>query len=107
MRPIDISRYLASGYIAVLTVAYGALAACLMLLVRGYQGVFGAMMGGHCRFQPTCSEYALDAIRNCGPLKGLRLSIWRVLRCHPFSKGGLDPAPEAPGEEHGGPEGSA
>lgn len=47
---------------------------------------------GYCRFQPSCSDYAVQAIGKYGPLKGLLKAIWRLLRCHPFSKGGYDPA---------------
>jgi uncharacterized protein len=50
---------------------------------------------GGCRFLPTCSEYATVAIGNHGPLRGLGLAAWRLLRCHPFSRGGLDPVPPA------------
>ncbi|WP_204101519.1 membrane protein insertion efficiency factor YidD [Occallatibacter savannae] len=49
--------------------------------------------GGGCRFVPTCSEYATIAIATHGPLKGSALAIWRLLRCHPFCRGGLDPVP--------------
>jgi putative membrane protein insertion efficiency factor len=48
---------------------------------------------GGCRFQPTCSEYAMRAIAMHGPLRGLALAVWRLLRCHPFSRGGLDQVP--------------
>jgi len=48
---------------------------------------------GGCRFQPTCSEYAAVAIATHGPLRGSALALWRLLRCHPFSKGGLDQVP--------------
>jgi uncharacterized protein len=96
MHAKSVTHYVASCYIAILTMVSRAFSWVLILLVRSYQVVLGAMLGGHCRFQPTCSTYALDAIRNCGPLKGLRLAIWRILRCHPFSKGGYDPAPEPP-----------
>lgn len=44
-----------------------------------------------CRFTPTCSQYAADAIHKHGPLKGLALGAWRICRCHPFSRGGYDP----------------
>ena len=47
----------------------------------------------HCRFEPTCSTYALQAIRSHGALRGTLLALRRVLRCHPFSPGGLDPVP--------------
>jgi len=48
---------------------------------------------GGCRFQPTCSEYAAVAIATHGPVRGSALALWRLLRCHPFSKGGLDQVP--------------
>jgi putative membrane protein insertion efficiency factor len=48
---------------------------------------------GGCRFQPTCSDYAAIAIATHGPLRGSALAVWRLLRCHPFSKGGLDQVP--------------
>jgi len=47
----------------------------------------------HCRFQPTCSQYAIEAIRKYGPWKGSLLAAWRILRCNPLSKGGYDPVP--------------
>ena len=47
----------------------------------------------HCKYYPTCSQYAIEAIEKYGPLKGLGLAIWRILRCNPFSKGGYDPVP--------------
>jgi uncharacterized protein len=50
---------------------------------------------GGCRYLPTCSEYASTAIATHGPLRGTMLAIWRVLRCHPFSRGGLDLVPPA------------
>jgi hypothetical protein len=46
-----------------------------------------------CKFRPTCSEYATEAIVLHGPLKGLGLALWRLARCHPFSRGGFDPVP--------------
>ena len=50
---------------------------------------------GGCRFQPTCSEYAAVAIATHGPVRGSGLALWRLLRCHPFSRGGLDQVPPA------------
>ena len=51
--------------------------------------------GGGCRFQPTCSEYAAVAVATHGPLRGSAFAMWRLLRCHPFSRGGLDQVPPA------------
>jgi putative membrane protein insertion efficiency factor len=52
---------------------------------------------GGCRYQPTCSEYAVVAIAIHGPVRGVGLAMWRLLRCHPFSRGGLDQVPNAAG----------
>jgi hypothetical protein len=49
--------------------------------------------GGGCKFLPTCSEYASIAIATHGPLRGSAMAFWRLLRCHPFTRGGLDPVP--------------
>jgi putative membrane protein insertion efficiency factor len=49
--------------------------------------------GGGCRYQPTCSEYAAVAIATHGPVRGMGLALWRLLRCHPFARGGLDQVP--------------
>jgi uncharacterized protein len=56
--------------------------------------------GGGCRFVPTCSEYATIAIATHGPVRGCGLAIWRLLRCHPFCRGGLDPVPLATKDKH-------
>lgn len=55
---------------------------------------------GGCRYLPTCSEYASIAIANHGPARGVLLATWRLLRCNPFSRGGLDPVPPAPASSH-------
>src|ERR1035441_2557726 len=52
--------------------------------------------GNGCKFLPTCSEYASVAIATHGSLRGTALALWRLLRCHPFTRGGLDPVPPAP-----------
>ncbi len=62
-----------------------------MLLIRGYQKYISPMTGPHCRFIPTCSEYSYQAFSKYGFFKGAYLSIKRILRCHPFCKGGYDP----------------
>ena len=51
-------------------------------------------MGGCCKFIPTCSQYGLEAIQKYGAFKGGLMTIWRILRCNPFSKGGYDPVPK-------------
>lgn len=62
-------------------------------LVRLYQLTFSSLMGNCCRFQPTCSEYAKQAYQKYGFVKGTWLTLWRLLRCHPWAKGGYDPVP--------------
>ncbi|MCX7704618.1 MAG: membrane protein insertion efficiency factor YidD [Planctomycetota bacterium] len=49
------------------------------------------VVGGSCRFEPSCSEYAMEAIRRKGAVRGVVLALWRILRCNPFSEGGYDP----------------
>ena len=61
---------------------------------RGYQFLISPMLGGHCRFYPSCSCYASPAIERYGVLRGGWLSLRRLSRCHPWSPGGLDPVPE-------------
>ena len=65
----------------------------LLGMIRFYQQCISPMTGPHCRFTPTCSQYAYEAIQKYGPLKGGRLALWRILRCQPFGKGGYDPVP--------------
>jgi len=60
-------------------------------LVRLYQVTLGTVLPNSCRFTPTCSEYALGAIGRYGPKRGVWLTVKRVLRCQPFSRGGYDP----------------
>ena len=65
----------------------------LQLLIRGYQRLISPFLGSHCRFTPTCSQYAIEAIRRYGALKGGWLAIKRIGRCHPLCDGGYDPVP--------------
>ncbi|MDO5602400.1 MAG: membrane protein insertion efficiency factor YidD [Oscillospiraceae bacterium] len=62
-------------------------------LIRGYQKFISPLTGAHCRFRPTCSQYALEALRVHGLFKGLLLAVWRILRCNPFGRPGYDPVP--------------
>lgn len=64
-----------------------------VLLIRLYQGTLAPFVGRQCRFHPTCSNYALEALKFHGLLRGLGLTARRVARCHPFSRGGYDPVP--------------
>ncbi len=68
----------------------------LMLPVRGYQVGISPYTPPACRYDPVCSQYGMDALRVHGAVKGFLLTTWRILRCNPFTRGGLDPVP-APG----------
>lgn len=70
-----------------------------IFLIRCYQVILGPLLGGHCRFDPTCSRYALEAYRVHGPVRGSWLTLRRLLRCHPFGGHGYDPVPLP--REHG------
>lgn len=67
-----------------------------VFLIRMYQSLHGAFYSGCCRFEPSCSHYAVEAIETRGLGLGVLLSAWRIARCHPFCKGGFDPVPPAP-----------
>jgi uncharacterized protein len=68
----------------------------LLACIRFYRRHISPHTPPSCRFQPTCSQYALTAIERYGAWKGSRLALWRILRCNPFGKGGYDPVPEDP-----------
>jgi putative membrane protein insertion efficiency factor len=72
---------------------YGIVARLLRLLVRAYRNTFGLVLPNSCRFQPTCSQYALDALTEHGAARGAWLTLKRIARCHPFAAGGYDPVP--------------
>jgi putative membrane protein insertion efficiency factor len=60
------------------------------LLVRGYQRLLSPLLPARCKYHPSCSQYALDAFREYGLARGLVLATWRLLRCNPWSNGGVD-----------------
>ncbi len=66
--------------------------------IRFYRKFLSPLKPPMCRFDPTCSQYGLEAIMRHGIFKGTGLGIWRIMRCHPFSKGGHDPVPPRKGE---------
>jgi putative membrane protein insertion efficiency factor len=68
-------------------------------VIHGYQLLLGPFLGGACRFEPSCSTYAIQAIAVHGTWRGLFLTLRRVGRCHPFSSAGFDPVPPASGRE--------
>lgn len=74
----------------------------LILTVRLYQATLGGLLGGHCRFSPTCSEYAVEALQRHGALRGTWLTARRLLRCHPLGGAGYDPVPTKKARRQGG-----
>ena len=67
----------------------------IALLIRAYQLGISPLLGARCRFYPSCSQYALEAVRAHGSLRGAALALRRLARCHPFHAGGYDPVPSA------------
>ncbi|MBV8196935.1 MAG: membrane protein insertion efficiency factor YidD [Candidatus Eremiobacteraeota bacterium] len=67
--------------------------AALLLAIRGYQRLLSPLAPPACRFAPSCSQYAYEAIEKHGWLRGVRLAVARLLRCHPGNPGGFDPVP--------------
>jgi uncharacterized protein len=81
------------GYVALLR-AHNNMKPLLLILIRCYQICLSPFFGGQCRFYPTCSVYAAEAVDSHGALKGSWLAMRRLLRCHPWHPGGVDPVPE-------------
>ena len=69
-------------------------AGLLLAAIRGYQLLFSPLYAGSCRFIPSCSQYATEAILRFGAVKGTALAVRRLMRCHPFGSSGLDPVPD-------------
>jgi putative membrane protein insertion efficiency factor len=76
------------------------MARLLRLMVRAYQYTLGTVLPNTCRFQPTCSHYAVEALATHGAARGSLLAFRRILRCHPFSAGGFDPVPGPAASTH-------
>lgn len=65
-----------------------------ILMIRTYQKLISPLLGQHCRFYPSCSEYTAQAIKEWGLVKGIYLGSKRIARCHPLNEGGIDPIPK-------------
>ncbi len=65
----------------------------IILCIRLYQRFISPLLGSQCRFYPTCSQYAIEALRTHGVIVGSAYTLWRIVRCQPFCQGGLDPVP--------------
>jgi len=72
----------------------------LLNTLRLYKRFISPLLAPSCRYTPTCSEYAHEAIEFHGPLKGPLLAAWRLLRCHPLARGGFDPVPYTKPQSH-------
>ena len=78
----------------------GIFAGALILLIRLYQKTISPLLPECCRFYPTCSRYAVEALQTHGFIKGTALAVWRLMRCQPFCRGGYDPVPPPKIREH-------
>ncbi len=67
------------------------MASLLIVMVKGYQRTVSPLLPRSCKYHPSCSQYAIDAIRRFGVFRGSVLAVWRLLRCNPMSYGGYDP----------------
>jgi uncharacterized protein len=72
----------------------------LKFLIRGYQLAISPLFGPRCRFYPSCSHYAMEAIETHGAFAGVWLAMKRISRCHPWNEGGFDPVPGCPKHSH-------
>ncbi len=67
----------------------------LVILIRAYQWLLSPFLGQNCRYHPSCSHYAVEAVERHGPIRGTWMALRRVGRCHPWHEGGYDPVPPA------------
>jgi uncharacterized protein len=84
-----------------------AAARVLMTVITGYRRFISPLLGARCRFAPSCSAYALEAVHEHGALRGTWLAVRRIGRCHPFNPGGFDPVPPALHGRRPRPEGAS
>lgn len=91
-RLTDHYRTFSSGYRAMMIISK-TIKYIFISLIKAYQYILSPLLGPCCRFYPSCSEYAVQAIVRHGPFSGLLLAVKRILRCHPFHPGGVDPVP--------------
>lgn len=73
----------------------------VIALIKFYKYFISPLLGPRCRFYPSCSSYAIEALRLHGVIIGLYLTLRRLLKCHPFHEGGIDPVPEKFGKKNG------
>jgi putative membrane protein insertion efficiency factor len=69
-----------------------------LFLLRGYKWLLSPLLPPSCRYVPTCSEYAMEAVDRYGAVRGGAMAVWRILRCHPLVKGGYDPVVKHPAD---------
>jgi hypothetical protein len=73
----------------------------LIAIIRFYKFFISPLLGSNCRFYPSCSSYSIEALQRHGAIIGSYLSLKRLLKCHPFHQGGIDPVPEKFGNKNG------
>jgi putative membrane protein insertion efficiency factor len=73
----------------------------LIAIIRFYKYFISPLLGSNCRFYPSCSSYSLEALQRHGVITGSCLTLRRLLKCHPFHEGGIDPVPEKFGNKNG------
>lgn len=76
---------------------------CVLFVIRGYRLLLSPLFAGSCRFAPSCSEYARQAVKEHGSVKGSWLALGRLARCHPFGRWGYDPVPPSRGRKRVAP----